>query len=126
MSQYLHLRAFTGRPRAIGDHLSGHAVNPACQPVLSLIPVLTLADSYAQGENYAYGEAFARAAERVLGKELGQKVREDLVFLQDVGLDRLDKSAERLKKRYGGIDHDGAREILAWLDGKYRFTGEMS
>jgi hypothetical protein len=126
MSQYLHLRAFTGRPKAIGDHLAGHAVNPACQPVLSLIPALTLADSYAQGENYSYGEAFARAAERVLGRELGQKLREDLVFLQDVGLDKLDKSVERLKKRYDRFDHDGAREILAWLDGKYRFTGEMS
>ncbi len=126
MSQYLHLRAFTGRPKAIRDHLAGHAVNPALQPTLSLIPALTLADSYAQGDNYAYGEALARAAERVLGSELGQHLREDLVFLQDVGLDRLEKSAERLKKRYGGIDHDGAREIVAWLEGKYRFTGEMS
>ncbi len=32
MSQYLHLRAFTGRPAAIRNHVSGHAINPASQP----------------------------------------------------------------------------------------------
>lgn len=126
MSQFLHLRAFTGRPQAIAAALAGHAVNPALQPTLSLIPALTLAESYAPGAGYAYGAAFAKAAEQVLGDELGRKMREDLVFLQDVGLDRLEKSAGRLRKRYADFDHDGAREIIAWLDGKYRFTGEMS
>src|SRR6202012_4952956 len=44
MSQFLHLRAFTGRPQAIASRLAGHAINPALQPTLSLIPVLTLAE----------------------------------------------------------------------------------
>jgi hypothetical protein len=25
----------------------------------------------------------------------------------------------------GGIDHDGAREIVAWLDGAWRITDEI-
>ena len=49
MSQHLHLRAFTGRPAAIGQHLAAHGINPASQPVLSRIPALTLAESYAHG-----------------------------------------------------------------------------
>ncbi len=126
MSQFLHLRAFTGRPAAIGAFLAAHAINPALQPTLSLIPALTLADGYKLGERYAYGEAFARAAETVLGADLAERVRDDLLVLQDTGLDRLGKTAARLRKRYEGFDHPGAREIVTWLDGAYRFTGEMA
>jgi len=124
MSQFLHLRAFTGRPAAIGASIAAHAINPALQPVLSRIPALTLGESYAQWSAYEYGAAFARAAREVLGSELATLVGNDIHALQDSGLDRLDKSAERLRARYAGIDHDGAREIVAWLDGAYRITRE--
>lgn len=122
MSPHLHLRAFTGRPAAIGTYLAGHAVNPALQPVLTRLPALTLAESYAQGDRYEYGRAFARAAEAVLGTELAALVRDDLLYLQDVGLGRLGPMAEKLRARYAAIDHDGAREIVGWLDGRYRIT----
>ncbi len=67
MAQHLHLRAFTGRPAAIGQHLAAHGINLASQPVLSRIPALTLVDSYKLGEGYEYGAAFDRAAAEVLG-----------------------------------------------------------
>jgi hypothetical protein len=120
MSPYLHLRAFTGRPAAIGATISGHAINPALQPTLSLIPALSLIESYREGTDYAYGGAFETAAETVLGKELAGLVREDLTFLQDLGLGRLGSSASGLRARYQGIDHPAAREILAWLDGAWK------
>ncbi len=122
MSPHLHLRAFTGRPAAIGAHLAGHGLNPALQPVLTRIPALTLAESYAQGDKYEYGRAFARAAEAVLGAALAALVRDDLLYLQDVGLGRLGPMAEKLRARYAAIDHEGAREIVGWLDGRYRIT----
>lgn len=122
MSQHLHLRAFTGRPAAIGAHIAGHAVNPASQPVLSRIPALTLAESYAAGEGYEYGGAFDRAAEAVLGAELAKRVRLDLLALQDRGRDRLGDRMERLRERYAAFHHAGAREIVAWLDGKWVVT----
>ena len=125
MSQHLHLRAFTGRPAAITGHISGHAINPALQPTLTLIPALTLADSYARGERYDDGEAFAHAASEVLGNELAGVVKEDLNMLQDVALDELGDRLPSLRERYARFDHPGAKEIMAWLDGKYRFTGEM-
>lgn len=125
MSQYLHLRAFTGRPARIKDHIAAHGINPALQPVLSRIPALTLPESYRLGDRYAYGEAFRHAAQVVLGDDLARLVAEDLLTLQDVGLDRLGEREPALRERYGAADHPAAREILAWLDGAYRITDEV-
>lgn len=125
MSRFLHLRGFTGRPASLAGHLAAHGVNPALQPVLSRIPALTLAESYRAGEDYAYGDAFRRAAVAVLGEALGAMVREDLLTLQEVGLDRLEEKAAALRARYAAVDHPGAREIVAWLDGAYAITDEV-
>jgi len=124
MSQYLHLRGFTGRSR-ISEHIAGHGINPALQPTLNRIPALTLADSYRLGDAYQYAESFRRAAIEVLGETLGTLVREDLLTLQDIGLDRLGEKEKGLRDRYGGIDHPAAREIISWLDGDYRITDEI-
>jgi hyaluronoglucosaminidase len=125
MSQYLHLRGFTGRSAAIAEHVSAHGINVALQPTLGRIPAITLVESYGAGEDYAYGEAFARAAAAVLGDELAARVRDDLLILQDVGLDRLGEREAALRERYAGDPHPGAREIIAWLDGEYRITDEI-
>ncbi|HEX4198977.1 MAG TPA: beta-N-acetylglucosaminidase domain-containing protein [Caulobacteraceae bacterium] len=126
MSPFLHLRAFTGRPAAIGPHIAAHAVNPATQPTLSLIPALTLAESYRLGEAYQYLEAFDRAAEAVLGPELARPLKRHARLFQDQGRDRLDAEAMgRLRARYTAFDHPAAREIVGWLDGAYVVTPEM-
>ncbi len=120
MSQHLHLRAFTGRPAAIGPLISGHGVNPASQPLLSLIPALTLAASYSEGEDYRYGAAFGEAAAAVLGDELARRVQADLLTFQDRGLDRISETRRaELRAIYEGFDHPAADEIIAWLDGAY-------
>ena len=125
MSQYLHLRGFTGRPSALKEVIAAHGINPALQPTLTRIPALTLADSYRLGDAYQYGESFRKAAAQVLGDDLGRLVREDLLTLQDIGLDRLGEKADALRDRYASVDHNGAREIIAWLDGAYRITDEI-
>jgi len=125
MSQYLHLRGFTGRPAEIGDRIAAHGVNPALQPTLSRIPLLTLPRRYALGDAYEYREETRLAAIQVLGPELGPLLHEDVLFLQDVGLDRLADREPLLRERYDAFDHPGAREILAWLDGEYRITDEI-
>lgn len=125
MSQYLHLRGFTGRGAEISDHVAAHGINPALQPVLNRIPAITLSDSYRQGNSYQYSKSFRHACTDVLGEDLGTLVREDLLTLQDVGLDRLGEKEQLLRERYSSIDHDGAREIIAWLDGAYRITDEI-
>jgi hypothetical protein len=125
MSQYLHLRAFTGRPGSNAGLLAAHGINPALQPTLSLIPALTLEDSYRRGEDYEYGAAFHRAASRVVGESLGTLLWEDIFTLQDVGLDRLGAKEAFLRDRYTDVDHAAAREIIGWLDGEYRITDEI-
>jgi hypothetical protein len=125
MSQYLHLRGFTGRSASNADLLAGHAINPALQPVLSRIPALTLAESYSRGDAYEYGAAFSRAAVEVLGVTLAEQVGRHLPLLQDRGLDRLGEFVPQLRDAYAAIDHAGAREIIAWLDGDFRFSTDM-
>ena len=125
MSQYLHLRGFTGRPSSNAEHIAAHGINSALQPTLGRIPAITLADSYRLGDQYQYAESFHNACVEVLGDELGNHVREDLLTLQDIGLDRLAEKEQVLRTRYEGIEHPGAREIIAWLDGEYRITDEI-
>jgi hypothetical protein len=126
MSPHLHLRAFTGRPAAIGDHLSGHAINTASQAVLSRIPALTLAESYAMGPDYQYLGAFRRAANAVLGPELADAVERNLLLLEDTGCHGLDEERKaRLHARFAAFDHPGAREIVNWLDGAWDSASEL-
>lgn len=125
MSQYLHLRGFTGRPAQLATRVAAHGVNPALQPTLTRIPALTLVESYARGDAYEYGAAFRKAAVEVVGAELATMLHEDLLTLQDVGLDRLGEREAALRERYGGVDHAAAREVIAWLDGEYRITDEI-
>jgi hypothetical protein len=117
MSQYLHLRAFTGRPASAADFIAAHAINPMLQPVLTRIAALSLSQSYLLGDAYEYGRAFAKAAVEVAGSSLAQLLQEDLSLLQDSGRDRLGEAAFRLRGRYGAFAHPAAREIVAWLDG---------
>jgi hypothetical protein len=125
MSPYLHVRAVTGRPASIGPHLSAHSVNPALQPVLSRIPAVSLTESYRLADSYEYGRAFSNAATAVAGTELARLLQDDILYFQDVGLEHLGKAAQRLRRRYGSIDHDVAREIIAWLDGEYAYQDEI-
>jgi hypothetical protein len=125
MSQYLHLRGVTGRPAEMGDYIAAHGVNPALQAVLTRIPMLTLVDRYRDGDAYSYFAATRRAADQVMGAELGPRLSDDVLFLQDVGLDRLGPKEPLLRERWTGVDHPGAREIVDWLDGGYRITDEI-
>ncbi len=124
MSNHLHLRAFTGRPANLGEHVSHHAINPASQPMLSCIPALTLPMIYADGDEYRYGEAFFRAAAAVCGEELAEMLRADILSFQDSGLDRIFERKETLMAKYAKIDHPAAREVVDWLGGGYAITGE--
>jgi hypothetical protein len=126
MSQRLHLRGFTGRPASIADRIAAHAVNPSLQQVLFRIPALTLSESYRTGDAYEYAKAMEEAAAAVAGPGLARMIREDVSLLQDAGLDSLGPAAVTLRARYGAFDHPAAREIVAWLDGAYRFTPELA
>lgn len=117
MSRFLHLRGFTGRPSVIGSHIAAHAINPALQPHLSLIPAATLAASYRGGTAYCYMSAFRTAARVLVGADLAEMLEHDLYVLQDRGLNQLDEDRDRLRQRYASVDHPVAAEVVRWLDG---------
>ncbi|MBX3716815.1 MAG: beta-N-acetylglucosaminidase domain-containing protein [Burkholderiales bacterium] len=119
MSRYLHLRAFTGRTGGIGDCVAAHAINPALQPHLTLIPAATLAIAYREGHGYCYMRAFRKAARELAGPALAAMLEEDLLRLQDLGIDHLAAERDRLRDRYRAVDHPMAAEVVRWLDGAY-------
>jgi len=120
MSRHLHLRAFTGRPAAIGAEIAAHGINTASQAVLSRIPALTLAESYRDGPAYEYLAAFRRAAQAVLGADLADHLERTLLLLEDTGLAGMDEERKaKLRARFAAFDHPGAREVVAWLDGHW-------
>lgn len=117
MSHFLHLRGFTGRPSVIGSHIAAHAINPALQPNLSLIPAATLVASYREDTAYCYMSAFRLAARSLAGAVLADMLERDLHALQDRGLGRLGEDRDRLRQRYAVVDHPMAAEIVRWLEG---------
>ena len=117
MSRFLHLRGFTGRPSVIGPHVASHAINPALQPHLTLIPAATLAASYREGSAYSYMRAFRAAARSIAGDGLAEMLEDDLLALQDRGIDQLGDDRERLRRRYAAVEHSIAVEVVRWLDG---------
>jgi len=123
MSRRLHLRGFTGRCHTIADHVAGHAINPALQPHLSLIPAATLVASYREGDGYAYLNAFREAARSLAGEPLAALLEEDLHALQDRGLDTPADDLARLRARYATVDHPMAMEVVRWLDGHDTVNG---
>lgn len=126
MSQFLHLRAFTGRSAANASLIAAHGINPALQSTLTRIPALTLAESYRQGPDYQYAAAFRRAAVQVVGEPLATQLQRDLLSLNDSGLDRI--GVERLaalRESYAASDHPAASEVLDWLDGGYRISDDL-
>ncbi len=126
MSQYLHLRGFTGRCADVGEVVSHHAINPLSQPILGCIPALTLPMLYQQRGDYQYSAAFMDAANGVCGPELAAMLQADLLTLQNGGLDRMsDETKAKYSERYSAIDHPAAQEVADWLAGGYAITGEM-
>jgi hyaluronoglucosaminidase len=119
MSRFLHLRGFTGRPSTIGARIAAHAINPALQPHLTLIPAATLAASYREGTAYSYMHAFREAARAQAGNALASMLEDDLHALQDRGIDHLDEARQGLRQRYVAVDHPMAAEVVHWLDGGY-------
>ncbi len=125
MSRFLHLRGFSGRGAEIAPLVSGHAVNPALQPYLGCIPLLTLPQSYQDVQGYCYSTSWIAGATRLAGADLAEALRDNLLTLQETGLDRLSAdTAQRLRERYAALDGPFGAEVVAWLDGGYAFTGE--
>ena len=124
MSQYLHLRGFTGRPSTKAAHIAAHGVNPALQSTLGQIPAITLSDSYRLGDEYQYADSFKHACYEVLGSD-SERWSEKICLVY-----RTSGSTGWMKRKTPSLAirrsrSQGAREIIAWFDGDYRITDEI-
>lgn len=126
MSNFLHLRSFTGRSHQIESLISGHAINPALQPWLSCIPALTLRDCYYQKDNYQYMKSFYLACDTVLGSELSNLVKKDYLLFNNVGYSNLGNKLLSLRSKYASIIGKPAEEIQKWLSGGYVFDANLT
>jgi hypothetical protein len=124
MSKHLHLRGFTGRSAANAPLLTGHAINPALQPMLGCIPALTLPMLYRNGTDYRYMAAFRAAAAQLLEPGLAAMLEADLLTIEDGGLGGLAARSEAIRLRYAAYDSDAAREVIRWLDGGFAVSAE--
>jgi hypothetical protein len=124
MSGHLHLRGFTGRTAANAPWLTGHAINPALQPLLGCIPALTLPMLYRSGTHYRYMDAFRIAAKKIAGPKLAEMLEADLLTIEDGGLAWLSPRREAIRLRYSAYDSDVARELIRWLDGGFSVSAE--
>lgn len=133
MCKFLHLRAVTGRPPAIGEHLAAHALNPMNQAALSKIVLLTQRFCYDKGAGYDPDKAFRKAAGMVTCHDMAELLARDLELFADKGLEAMTEEQRRvLKEDYAPFleerENDtaqAAREITDWLSGKYEITKEQ-
>lgn len=133
MCKFLHLRPSTGRPAAMRDLVSGHAVNPMNQSTLSKIVLLTLKAAFDKGAAYDPAKAFRRAADAVTCKEMAELLERDLPVFMDKGLDALTQAETvALREDYTYFlearENDtgkAAREIVDWLSGRYTVTKDL-
>jgi hyaluronoglucosaminidase len=61
-----------------------------------------------------------------VGPELAALIRRHLNLINDQGLDRIEQLKPKMRERYEAVDHPGAREVLDWLDGHWRYVAEAA
>jgi hyaluronoglucosaminidase len=125
MSNHLHLRGMVGRSSRDAPYIGAHMINPALQPTLTAIPALSLSDVYAHGDGYDYTESLMRALASIVEPSLASCLLEDLIALQDTGLDRLGAKRNVLAAKYARFNHPAAAEVCAWLAGNYAVSEEQ-
>ena len=112
-SNFLPLRPLSRRDPGLASCCSGHLCNPMNQAWLSRAGLLGLARLYA-GHSGSISDIF--------GAELAAQLQRDTVRFQDRGLHGIDAGEMlQLKRSYGQFQHPAAGEVLAWLEGEYRF-----
>lgn len=131
LSRHLHLKPFY-QQSFLSTLTVGHFANPMNQAFLSQLPLSTLAAQYEQGEVDLTKNRFGTSAsvatdwacfiEQQLGASLASDLMDDVEQFQHHGLDNMSASVKlALIKKYRQYESIYAREIVDWLEEKYRF-----
>ncbi len=121
-SNFLNLKAYSGRPSALSDVLNGHLVNPMNQPWLSRLVLQTLGQLYQEVEAYDPLAAFEQSLVSLQDMHFANQLKADASVFQDKGLMSMsDKQRQELASIYSQFQHPAAKEIAEWLKGEYAF-----
>lgn len=121
-SNFLHLKAYTGRPWQLSAATAGHWVNPMNQAALSQLVLPTLRDVYQLKAAYSSSTAQQKSLALISDSQLRQQLLADIGSFQQCGLSGLGASEIiRLQGIYAHFEHPMAVEIYQWLTGGYRF-----
>ena len=130
LSRHLHLKAFESQPFLL-DLTVGHFSNPMNQAYLSQLPLASLAFQYQQMSetgmsqediSVAAADHWQQFAKRQMGESFAIDLLKDIEQFQIQGLDKIsapDKAA--LIKKYSGFSSVYAKEVVDWLEERYRF-----
>ncbi len=122
-SKLLHLRAVPQSHNQIGDLISGHALNPMNQALLSQPAIASLDLAYQLGNQYHPEQVQLELLVNLFGQNLGQYLADDIAIFQDQGLAVLDadNKACLLQKYQRFANFPAALELIEWLEGGYTF-----
>jgi len=122
-SNVLHLRPVPKSHGKIQHQVTGHALNPMNQPWLSQIAMASLPRAYREQSNYEPEKVLPEIATELCGKKLADALLQDIPYLQDQGLAKMDQDKKNeLLKRYSTFPQNPfCEEIIDWLQGGYKF-----
>ena len=120
--RYLYLEPFAGR-RHLTPYITGHAVNPMVQPLLSTLPSVTLPLLYADATAEEVVAQYRAYAHTIFGKAAPELLnQENLSLLTRVGRDSLSKEElQHLQEIIARDNTPALEEIADFLQGSMRF-----
>ena len=121
-SDFLHLYPYSGRPWQLASLIRGHWVNPMNQSALSQLPLASLPLLYRQRGDYLPATAWQALLAELCSPAMSARLARDQPLFQHRGRSSLaaDELAA-LAADYRQLDEPMAREVVAWLEGEYRF-----
>lgn len=121
LTHFLHLRPAARGPE-LRVHSGGLYANPMNQAWLSQLPLYALARQL-RGDTQTTEQLFEAACQALCEPALAQALVEDVGHFQDEGLRQLEPDTRAaLLTRYSAFTASPlAAEIVAWLEGHYRF-----
>lgn len=121
-SPFIHLGGYTGRPFELQDWAAGHCVNPMNQAHLSMPVLGTLSELYRNRQAYRADKALCKLLTAHCEKELVEGLLRDREIFQSVGLEAITNAdKDQMLAFYTKFNNPLALEIVAWLQGTYRF-----
>ena len=125
MSNFLHIQAPIRR-QSSRDLVSGWAINPMNQAVLSRIPIRAVARSLLRGDDASTEDATKASIRHCFPEPIARHLSDDYPVFQSGDRSTFSESQiAHYLERYEQFKHPGAVEVVRWLKGEYVVSAEI-